>query len=116
KRASESKACEQVCRLEGRSRLGGHPKIWLPGRAAMLANAPEIRDDPPMDDDAAGLLDGLQGPELEARRGLLALLRERGFDDQELVSAAAEDRLALLPVQRILGGRYTAAEGEQRTG
>ena len=82
----------------------------------MLANAPEIRDDPPMDDNAAGLLDGLQGPELEARRGLLALLRELGFDDQELVSAAAENRLALLPVQRILGGRYTAAEVEQRTG
>ncbi len=34
----------------------------------------------------------------------------------ELHAAAAENRLALLPVERVLGARYTAAEIEERTG
>jgi adenylate cyclase len=34
----------------------------------------------------------------------------------ELKAAVAEDRLALLPVERVLGGRYTAREIEERTG
>ena len=40
----------------------------------------------------------------------------RAFGLDELKQAVAEDRLALLPVERVLGGRYTAAEIEERTG
>ena len=32
------------------------------------------------------------------------------------MAAVEEDRLALLPVERVLGGKYTAAEIEERTG
>ena len=40
--------------------------------------------------------------------------RGEGFALEELAAAVAEDRLALLPLERVLGGRYTAAEIEQR--
>ncbi len=69
-----------------------------------------------MDFATAGLLDGLEGPELEARTKLLEQLVADGFSEQELKEAVAEDRLALLPVERVLGGRYTAAEVEEQTG
>jgi adenylate cyclase len=69
-----------------------------------------------MDFAAAGLLDGLEGHEREARVALLEQLVADGFSEQELKAAIAEDRLALLPVERVLGGRYTAAEVEARTG
>ena len=69
-----------------------------------------------MDYEAAGLLDGLDEPERTARVKLLDQLVADGFSEQELTAAVAEDRLALLPVDRVLGGRYTAAEVEQRTG
>jgi adenylate cyclase len=69
-----------------------------------------------MDFAAAGLLDGLDGDEREAREQLLERLTEEGFSLEELKAAVAEDRLALLPVERVLGARYTAQEIEQRTG
>jgi adenylate cyclase len=69
-----------------------------------------------MDFAAAGLLDGLQGEDRRAREQLLQRLSEEGVGLDELQAAVAEDRLALLPVERVLGGRYTAAEIEQRTG
>lgn len=69
-----------------------------------------------MDDSVAGLLDGLEGDELAARRSLLALLLERGFTPDELVAAAREDRLVLLPVEQVLSGRYTLAEVAERSG
>jgi adenylate cyclase len=69
-----------------------------------------------MDFVAEGLLDGLEGDERAARERLLETLRDGGVDLAELRSAVAEDRLALLPVERVLGGRYTAREIEQRTG
>ena len=65
---------------------------------------------------AAGLLDGLEGEEREARIRLLDQLVADGFSEEELSSAVAEDRLALLPVDRVLGGRYTAGEIAERTG
>jgi adenylate cyclase len=65
---------------------------------------------------ALGLLDGLAGTEREAREELLRGLLERGFSNDELKAAVAEDRLALLPVERVLGGRYTTAEIAQRSG
>jgi adenylate cyclase len=69
-----------------------------------------------MDFEAAGLLDGLDGHERAARVALLERLISEGFSEQELKAAVAEDRLALVPVERVLGGKYTAAEVEERSG
>jgi adenylate cyclase len=63
-----------------------------------------------MDFAAAGLLDGLSGKERIAREELLQRLADEGFSLEELKAGVAEDRLALLPVERVLGGRYTAEE------
>jgi adenylate cyclase len=57
-----------------------------------------------VDFEAEGLLDGLEG---EAREGRLRLLREladEGVSLGELREAVAEERLALLPVERVLTG------------
>jgi adenylate cyclase len=62
------------------------------------------------------LLDGLEGEERVARERLLERLVDDGFGVDELREAVAEDRLALLPVDRVLGGRYTAAEVQARSG
>jgi adenylate cyclase len=69
-----------------------------------------------MDFAAAGLLDGLKGDERAAREQLLKSLVADGFSLEELQAAVAEDRLALLPVERVLGGQYTAIEVAERTG
>jgi adenylate cyclase len=69
-----------------------------------------------MDFAAAGLLDGLEGEERAARERLLEQLADAGFSQQELEAAVAEDRLALLPVDRMLQGELTANEIEERTG
>ncbi|HEY2317959.1 MAG TPA: adenylate cyclase regulatory domain-containing protein [Solirubrobacteraceae bacterium] len=82
----------------------------------MLANVVVIREDAAMDVDADGLLDGLEGEAREARRKLVERLHEDGFREEELIRAVQENRLALLPVQRVLGGRYTAAELDERSG
>ncbi|HWE32298.1 MAG TPA: adenylate cyclase regulatory domain-containing protein [Solirubrobacteraceae bacterium] len=67
-----------------------------------------------MDFAAAGLLDGLEGDERAAREELLATLAGEGYALEELSAAVAEDRLALLPLERVLGARYTAAEAAER--
>jgi adenylate cyclase len=69
-----------------------------------------------MDFEAAGLLDGLDGKERRGREELLERLADDGVSLEELKQAVDEDRLALLPVERLLGGRYTAGEIEERTG
>jgi adenylate cyclase len=69
-----------------------------------------------MDFEAAGLLDGLEGEERAARRDLLERLEADGVGLDELSAAIAEDRLALLPVERVFGARYTAREIEELTG
>src|SRR5690242_12280654 len=69
-----------------------------------------------MDFEQAGLLDGLEGADRDAREQLLTQLADDGVGLDELKAAVAEDRLALLPVERVLGGRYTAAEIEERSG
>lgn len=69
-----------------------------------------------MDYEAAGLLDGLEGEDRAARERLLDRLTDAGFTLEELQQAVREDRLALLLVERVLGGRYSARELEQRTG
>ncbi len=62
------------------------------------------------------LLDDLEGDELKAREKLLKQLHEDGFSVDELKEAVAEDRLTLLAVERVLGGRYSANEIEEKTG
>jgi adenylate cyclase len=69
-----------------------------------------------MDFAAAGLLDGLDEPERRARLMLLNRLARDGATLEELTEAVREDRLALLMVERRLGGRYTARELEAETG
>ena len=69
-----------------------------------------------MDFRKAGLLDGLEGEDLAARERLLERLAGEGFTLEELQAAVHEDRLALLLVERVLGGRYSAKELEEQTG
>src|SRR5579884_2695025 len=69
-----------------------------------------------MDFAATGLLDGLDEREREARQRLLERLVADGFTLDELKAAVAEDRLALLPVERVLGGSWSAAEIAAETG
>jgi adenylate cyclase len=66
----------------------------------------------------AGLLDGLDGRAREARLELLRDLAADGVAIDELERAAAEDRLALLPVDRVLASepRYTAREVAELAG
>lgn len=69
-----------------------------------------------MDFAAEGLLDGLEGEDREARRRLLQRLDDDGFELSEMKAAVAEDRLALLPLERLLGGRYSARMVQEKTG
>ncbi len=69
-----------------------------------------------MDFAEAGLLDGLEGDERDARIRLLEGLLEKGVEFDELKSAVAEDRLAMLPLEQVLAGQYSAKEIEQETG
>jgi adenylate cyclase len=66
----------------------------------------------------AGLLDGLDGREREARLALLRELAREGFSIEDLKRAAAEDRLPLLPVDRVLTGepKYMVAEVAELAG
>ncbi len=68
--------------------------------------------------EAAGLLDGLEGRERDARLTLLRELTEEGFSIEELQRAAAEDRLGLLPVDRVLADepKYTARQVAELSG
>src|SRR5438046_3196291 len=67
---------------------------------------------------AAGLLEGLDGEERTAREDLLRRLCDAGVPVEELRQAVAEERLALLPVERVMegSGLLTAREIEGRTG
>jgi adenylate cyclase len=71
----------------------------------------------PIDFEAEGLLDGAD--DREARLELLHTLESEGFTLDELREAAAHDRLALLPVERVLAGEgklYTQEEVAEETG
>jgi adenylate cyclase len=67
---------------------------------------------------AEGLLDGLDGAPRAERIEMLDLLHSAGFSLEDLKRAAAEDRLALLPVERVLTGDplFTLAQAAQRAG
>jgi adenylate cyclase len=75
--------------------------------------------DSSIDFEAEGLLKGLRGEAREGRRRLLEELAADGVPIEELRRAVAEDRLALLPVERVLSGdgdRYTATEVAEQAG
>jgi adenylate cyclase len=70
-----------------------------------------------IDFEAEGLLDGAE--DREARLELLRTLEKEGFGLDELREAAQHDRLALLPVERVLAGDgklYTREELGEETG
>lgn len=71
-----------------------------------------------VDFEAEGLLDGLSAEDREARADLLEQLAADGATLEELKQAVAEDRLALLPLERVLAGegKYTPAEVSERSG
>ncbi len=71
-----------------------------------------------IDFEAEGLLEGLEGEAREARLELLRALAADGTDLEELREAVAEDRLALLPVERALAGeyKYTVEEVAEEVG
>ncbi|HSI80948.1 MAG TPA: adenylate cyclase regulatory domain-containing protein [Solirubrobacterales bacterium] len=72
-----------------------------------------------IDFEAEGLLKGLRGRRRRARRELLEELAADGFSLDELRQAVAEDRLALLPVERELAGggaRYSGSQLAELTG
>jgi len=71
-----------------------------------------------IDFDKEGLLDGVDGEERAARCQLLEELAEDGATLDELRRAVAEDRLALLPAERVLAGegRYSAEEVAEQAG
>jgi adenylate cyclase len=72
-----------------------------------------------IDFEAEGLLEGLDGVQREARRELLEQLAADGVPLEDLRRAIDEDRLALLPVERVLasdGPRYSAEEVAERAG
>ena len=73
----------------------------------------------PIDFEAEGLLKGTRGKARQARLELLEELAADGVSLEELRRAVEEDRLALLPVERVLEGegrRYTAAEVAEKAG
>jgi adenylate cyclase len=63
---------------------------------------------------AEGLLDGLEGDDRKARLELLERLATDGVPLSELKAAVAQDRLALVPLEGVLGGSYTAREVAER--
>ena len=66
--------------------------------------------------DFSTLLDGLEGEDRAARERLLERLADEGYTLEEMEAAIEEDRLALLLVERVLGGRYTAKELAKESG
>lgn len=66
------------------------------------------------DDDlqAAGLLDGLEGPARAERLQLLRWLRGEGYELDELVRASATQTLILMPSERAIGGRTRLTEAQ----
>jgi adenylate cyclase len=71
-----------------------------------------------VDFETEGLLDGMSGESRVARRDLLEQLISDGATLGELKQAVAEDRLAVLPVERVLAGegKYSANEVAARSG
>ncbi|MGI8440155.1 MAG: adenylate cyclase regulatory domain-containing protein [Thermoleophilaceae bacterium] len=76
-----------------------------------------MKDEETVDFEQEGLLEGVEGDEARAaRRELLEHLSEGGVSVEELRKAVAQDRLALLPAERVIAGegRYTLTELAER--
>ena len=74
---------------------------------------------PGIDFEAEGLLGDLKGKSREARLALLRELADQGVSLNELRRAVDEDRLVLLPVERVFDAgvdRYTTAEIAEKSG
>jgi adenylate cyclase len=72
-----------------------------------------------IDFEQEGLLDGLSGQDREARKDLLERLAKEGVPVEDLRRAIAEDRLALLPAEWVLGvhtATLTKADVAERSG
>ena len=72
-----------------------------------------------IDFEAEGLLGDLKGKAREARLALLEELTDQGVSLEELKQAVEEDRLVLLPVERVFeedAHRYSAAEIAEKSG
>jgi len=72
-----------------------------------------------IDFEAEGLLGDLKGKAREARLALLQELTDQGVSLEELKEAVEEDRLVLLPVERVFeedAHRYSAAEIAEKSG
>lgn len=72
-----------------------------------------------MDWEAEGLLDGIEDDDARrARQALLDELHDDGVPVEELQKAVEEDRLALLPVERVLAAepRWSAREVSEKSG
>ena len=72
-----------------------------------------------IDFEPEGLLEGLSGKAREARLALLRDLADQGVTPDELKRAVEENRLVLLPVERVFdegADRYTAAEVAEASG
>jgi adenylate cyclase len=72
-----------------------------------------------IDFEAEGLLGDLKGTAREARLALLQELTDQGVSLEELKQAVEEDRLVLLPVERVFeedAHRYSAAEIAEKSG
>ena len=75
--------------------------------------------EPEIDFEAEGLLGDLNGKAREARLALLQELTDQGVSLEELKQAVEEDRLVLLPVERVFeedAHRYSAAEIAEKSG
>jgi adenylate cyclase len=73
----------------------------------------------PVDWEAEGLLDGVEGEDARAaRRALLDMLHDEGVPLEDLRNAVEDQRLALLPVERQLSAeaRYSAREVAEKSG
>jgi len=91
----------------------------LSGLQQLAERARPTTGRPSMDFEGEGLLEGAEGDEeREARIALLEQLVEAGVTVDELKAAVAENRLTLLPVERILSGdgSYTLKEVAERAG
>src|SRR4051812_26821585 len=72
----------------------------------------------PVDFAAEGLLDRLEGEQRAARERLLRRLHDDGVPLEDLRAAVEEQRLLLLPAERLIGGepRFTMREVADKTG
>src|SRR5437588_8280803 len=102
-----------VLRCAGVAGIRPNVMIWSLAFGAM-AGEPDFASE--------GLLDGVEGPARAAREQLLRELLEEGCTVGELRRAVEEDRLALLPSERLLQRdkrfieRYTPEEVAQLAG